>query len=579
MLIQCHTEVALEPDEPVAGVQALTRILRGGATATEAAEFDLNLVTMSARGRSIVERFRPQRLQGADFAKALEILEELTRLTPSELKSLSIMLTCKGFRWRGAIEGSTARVALLDGKSFQRKRRFTFVLLLAFEAASPEDAFVGPMLREVESLTGIKFSLKASAMNLTAADPARATPEERLLTALTFNEVVESVSARVRSAIPLDGEPRLMTSAESIQFRFDQSRPRAQKRIDFMRQAKRWLASRFPDYAPTPDSVDGFRWRKGAPEVLIGFAIDKRSRSFSKAFTIQVAFGLISKRFAPTPERPHLLGVNLFRFFGIAPLSLEWTYETLEDLAQAFESAARLLDGVLAELAAEAPAIERASARTLSEFAGPRFLTAREAFAQASARAGAWAADASLIRLGCLSVAMESGLAIGTEVTVDWDGRLAAAGAWSMRFYSRQKERILDVRIPAYGSVAETTHDAPAGRHFPSDVDHILRDGWIDSNEAIRRAAAAVTDPAAHAHRIQVLSLGSQPDPGRPPVLGGVLRDGMFQMQTWWRVGFTAPDSRGPPGVEVRVPAYGMGDPMVERPRSEPDDRKKPAGA
>jgi len=76
-------------------------------------------------------------------------------------------------------------------------------------------------------------------------------------------------------------------------------------------------------------------------------------------------------------------------------------------------------------------------------------------------------------------------------------GRLAKNGGWWMQFHSRTKHENLYVTVPCHGPVTQTRLDAPAGRHWPSDVDQILRDGWMDSDEAARAALAAAQEKDA----------------------------------------------------------------------------------
>src|SRR3989442_2463520 len=124
MQIQCHAVIRLQQDEPVPAIRQFVRILRESAVEAERAEIDLNLIASSARGRTAVQEFRPARAKGATFERALGIAEELTALGKAKIKSLHFLLSAEGFRWRGSREGTSARVSLLDGKSFQRKRRF-----------------------------------------------------------------------------------------------------------------------------------------------------------------------------------------------------------------------------------------------------------------------------------------------------------------------------------------------------------------------------------------------------------------------------------------------------------------------
>jgi hypothetical protein len=148
MLIKSNAEIRLEQDEPVAAIRQFVQVLRESSVDTEGTEIDLNLVTTSARGQTAVREFRPQRTKGASFADALAITEELTQLGPAKIKSMHLMLTAEGFRWKGSREGTKARLALLDGKSLQRRQRFSFYALLNFEEDSAEEPFHGEMLQK-----------------------------------------------------------------------------------------------------------------------------------------------------------------------------------------------------------------------------------------------------------------------------------------------------------------------------------------------------------------------------------------------------------------------------------------------
>jgi hypothetical protein len=125
MLIHCYTEIAVEPDEPMAAIATLVRALREFATDSDDARLELNLVATSKRGQAAIREFRPERTKGVPLSQALAIAEELTQLPPSKLNSLHLLATAAGFRWKGSEPGSSARAVLLDTKSFQRKQRFS----------------------------------------------------------------------------------------------------------------------------------------------------------------------------------------------------------------------------------------------------------------------------------------------------------------------------------------------------------------------------------------------------------------------------------------------------------------------
>jgi hypothetical protein len=333
MLIQSNAEIRLEQDQPVAAIRQFVQVLRESSVDTEWAEIDLNLVTTSARGHAAAQEFRPHRTKGASFADALAITEELTQLGPAKIKSMHFMLTAEGFRWKGSREDTKARLALLDGKSLQRKQRFSFYALLNFEADSAEEPFIGEMLQKIEQEAKLRFRLKTSRMTIGRNEPGRATPEELFINALVWNEMVEEAGQKLRETISLDGIPHLMTKPQAMKFIFDPKKMSKSVKVDFHRIIKRWLKDEFGDYSKgDADLEGGYFSKKVAPEVLAGFGIDKKPRAFSKEFTLWVSAGLTSPRFAPAPDRPLRFSLNLFRLFGIAPLPLEWTYETPKDL-------------------------------------------------------------------------------------------------------------------------------------------------------------------------------------------------------------------------------------------------------
>ena len=121
MQIQSFAKIPLEQDEPVPAIRRFVRLLREAAVAADRAEIDLNLIASSARGRTTVQAFRPERTKGTPFVRALEIAEELTNLGVAQIKSLHFLLSAEGFRWKGASEGSSAKLLLLDGRVFSEK--------------------------------------------------------------------------------------------------------------------------------------------------------------------------------------------------------------------------------------------------------------------------------------------------------------------------------------------------------------------------------------------------------------------------------------------------------------------------
>jgi len=568
MQIQSFAAIPLEQDEPVSAIRRFVRVLREGAVGTEHAEIDLNLIASSARGRSAVEQFRPERTKGAPFERSLEIAEELTNLGAAQIKSLHFLLSAEGFQWKGLSEGSSAKLLLLDGKSFQRKHRFDLSALLIFEANDARDSAIEKMLAEIAQATGIHFKLQTSSVQLKANEPGRATPEEIFVTVLSWMELVEEIGAKVRAQVSLAGVPHLMTTHEAHKVLFDPAKMGKSVRVDFTRIVRKWLKEEFPDYTRYPDAVDGEMLHKEiADGVLATLGIDKKPKAFSKEFTMGLGVGLTSPRFAPTPDRPFQLAVNLFQLFGIGPLPMQWTYYTEEDLHEALRGAATLVKQVLSVFQPEAAKMQRAHERSIEEFEGPREVSAKEAYELALPLAKAWAADAGVMRIvsNMISGAYLAFSPVRLPAT-NAEGRLAMNGGWWLQFHSRSRQENLYVTVPCHGRIKQTVMDAPLGQHWPSDGDQILREGWIDSVEALQIAWATVGQHSASsgADGIQQFELSSQANVAkslgtlRPP-----FREGMFPMETAWRISFSVMNEKERRITSVAVPAYGNGSASV----------------
>ncbi len=552
-----------EQDEPVGAIRQFVRILRDGAVEIDDAEIDLNLIGSSARARTTIQEFRPERTRGEAFARALEIAEELTELGAAKIRSLHFLLSADGFRWKGSREGSSAKLALLDGKTFQRERRFDLSAHLIFEAGDPQEPWVEKMLGEIAASTGIHFRVQASLMRMQRNEAGRATPEELFVTALSWMDLIEEIGATVRDKISLAGVPHLMTTHEAHQFLFDPEKFGKSVRVDFTRILRKWLKQEFPEYTRYPDALDGEMLHKEIAEgVAATLSVDKKPKAFSKEFTIAVGVGLTSPRFAPIPDRPFHLGVNLFRLFGIAPLPMQWTYHTEADLHEALRGAATLVKQVLAIFEPEAAKMQHAHERSLEEFAGPREVSAREAYALALPLGKAWADDAGLMRItsNMISAPYFSAFPVPPPA-LNGEGRLAMNGGWWMQFHSRSKKENLYVSVPCRGRIMQTVLDAPQGRQWPSDGDHILRDGWIDSVEALRIARAMMQREGAtdEAPETQQFELSSRANVAKAGVLRPPFREGMFPMETSWRISFSASSGKNRKITNVTVPAYGDG--------------------
>ena len=543
-------------------------MLRESAVETDKAEIDLNLIGGSARARTTIEEFQPGRSKGVAFEKALDVAEELTNLAAAKIKSLSFIFSAEGFRWKGSNEGAPGKLALMDGKVFHRKKRFDLMAFLVFEAADSKEPFIEKMFGEITKATGIRFQLQASQMHVGTKEKGRATPEELFVTSLTWMELIERVGEKVQGQITLADLPHLMTKPEALKFLFDPSKFGKSVRVDFTRILRRWLKEEFPDYKRIPEAVDGELLQKEIAEgVVATLSVEKRAKAFSKEFTIGLGVGLTSPRFAPAPDRPFDLTVNLFRLFGVAPLPMQWTYHAEADLNEALKGAATLVKQVLAIFEQEAAQMRSAHERSVEEFEGPREVSAKEAHELAMPLAESWAADAGLIRItsNMITARHLAALSVPAPAT-NGAGRLAMNGGWWLQFHSRRKQENLYVTVPWRGRIAQTRLDAPEGRHWPSDGDQILRDGWMDSVEAVGLARATAQDEGKTntLGEIQQFELSSRANLAATGVLRPPFRDGMFVMEAAWRISFSQTSEKERSIASVTVPAYGGGAPILE---------------
>jgi len=242
---------------------------------------------------------------------------------------------------------------------------------------------------------------------------------------------------------------------------------------------------------------------------------------------------------------------------------MQWTYYTEADLQEALRGAAVLAKQVLAIFEPEATKMQRAHKRSIEEFAGPREVSAKEAYELALPLLNTWAEDAGLMRIVSNTISgPHTGLFPLSLPALNGEGRLAMNGGWWLQFHSRSKKENLYVTVPCRGCIMQTLLDAPEGRYWPSDGDQILRDGWIDSVEALRiaRAAAQRNGTPGEAQPIQLLELSSRANVAnagmlpRPP-----FREGMFAMETSWRISVSVKSEKERTITSVTVPAYGDG--------------------
>ena len=568
MKIHCFASIVPDADEPIACIRRFVAALRVGAVDTEAAAIELNLVGTSGRARMTLMEFRPERVKSAPFAQALDVVDELTKLTPARIKSLHYMLAAKGFRWKGSSPGSSARLILIDAKSMKRKQRFNLTAHLYFEAPSTADSSVDTILAAIGTATGIRFDRDASLTRFSPSDAGRATREELFSTALAWRELVETVGRRLREIVSLGGIRQLKTPYEAPSGDFAPSPSGKADRIDFGRVARAHLKRHFPQFKPSAQPGDGNLFEKPLSEDLrLTLSIDKRARAYSRKFTATLGLAFAMPRFAPSPERPMHLAVNLFKFFGIGPLPMQWTYSTAAELEEALQSCSQLLMQILAQFEPEALAMREAYRRPLGEFQGPRYWSAREAHAAALPLARAYAVDAALIRLGSMVISEEfpAGFDLAMPALIE-QGRLAEHGGWRLIYHSHSKQENLHVEVPCRGEIRMLRQDAPDGRQWPSDNDQVLDDRWRDSDEALRIAQGAAEAVIRTAPGIDAGSyeLFSRADPKAITPFPPSLRDGMFQMEQAWRISFEHRSDDARTTALVTVPAYGDGKPIIE---------------
>jgi hypothetical protein len=406
-------------------------------------------------------------------------------------------------------------------------------------------------LRAIEAATALRFDESRSEVWLRPADPGRATPDELLITALTWNEIVERVGRQLREHVDYQREGCVMTGVRAGERAVHASEQAPAARVDFRRLAERWLKRDFPAYTPTGGPLEaGIRARSVTPEVVLGFAVDKKAGPLSRMFRVQISAGLTSWRFAAAADRPAWFAIDLFRLFGIAPVPLVFSYRSGDELSDAFASATRLLRPALELLEAQLPSLAAAHARPLSEFAGPRMLSAREAHELAAPQALRWADDAVLFRISStVSTPERYDLMLNIHRMVQDTGRIGTSGGWWLRFHSRRLQENLHLTVPCYGPITETLAEAPAGRQWPSEVDQTIREGWIDSTQA----ASMALQKAREQHpgtALAGLQLESNASGVRDGLSGAPLRDGMFDMQTVWQIRLSQHDQ------PLLMPAY-----------------------
>jgi hypothetical protein len=567
MKIHCIASIPVDIDEPAPCIRQFVLALRHSAVDFEEAAIDLNLVGLSVRARTTRQEFQPTRVKDVAFPQALDVVEELTSLSPAKIKSLHFNLSARGFRWKGSAPLSSARFALLDAKSLQRKQRFQLSAHLYFEAVHSAESSVDTMLADVEAATGIRFDRDASSVRMGSNEPGRATQEELFVTDLAWRDLVETVGQQIRASISLDRIPHLRTAYQALQMNFIPGTTGKADRLNFARIARGWLKREFSQFSASHSS-DGVTFEKTlADDLRLTLQVYKRAKPYSRNFTVALGIALASPRFAPEPDRPMHLAVNVFELFGIGPLPMQWTYTTEAELLEALQACADLVNQILTTFEPAVLAMRKAYQRRVEEFAGPRHWSAREAYDATLPLVRTWAVDAALIRLGSTSISGR-GLA-GFDFPLPplhAEGRLALSGGWRMIFHSPEKQENLHVELPCRGLIRQLRLDAPHGRQWPSDEDQIIAAGWLDSIDVLRIARATVETAvhlrlAADASQFELIS--------RANVLAGKplrlpLRDGMFAMEHVWRVSFDHQGETRRTTAIVTVPAFGKGAPIIE---------------
>jgi hypothetical protein len=528
----------------------------------------MKILGLSARARTTLQEFQPMRVKGVAFRQALDVVEELTQLSSSGIKSLHFNLSARGFRWKGSAHLSSARLALLDSKSLQRKQRFQLSANLYFEAADPAESAVDTMLADIEAATGIRFDRDASIMRMGPNDPGRATEEELFVTHLAWRDLVETAGQQIRAGISLDRIPHLRTAYQALHMNFAPGTTGKADRLNFARIARSWLKREFPQFSASRGPSDGVTFEKPLAEGLrLTLQVYKRAKPYSRNFTVALGIALASPRFAPEPDRPMVLAANVFELFGIGPLPMQWTYATEADLLEALQGCALLLNQILTKFEPAVLPMRKAYQRRVEEFAGPRHWSAREAYDATLPLARTWAIDAALIRLGSTSTA--GPVLAGFDISLPAlhaQGRLALHGGWRMIFHSPAKQENLHIEVPCRGLIRQQRLDAPHARQWPSDKDQIIAEGWLDSIDVVRiaRAKAETAMNAGILADAGQFEICSRADvlAGKP--LARPLRDGMFAMEHAWRVSFDHQGETTRTTAIVTVPAFGGGTPVIE---------------
>jgi hypothetical protein len=550
--IRSVCDIPIEADEPVAVIRQFVRILRQCAVPATDARIAIRLIGVSARAATAIREFSPRRTDGASFAEALAIVEELAALAPAKLKSLSLHLSAEDFHWKGASAATRGKLQLLDLKSFRQKQRFGLTSILDLHAADPRSDEVVALLAAVKGQSGLGFSIESSAVVFEATDRQRATAEQLLVTQLAWNELTHAVAERLRPIVDIISLPQLMSSSASISYRFDPSKMGKSVRVDFRKIVQRWFKEHFADYEPRKVREDDHGIRKTiAPHLNLFFYFDKHPRAFSKTFTARFGMEFTAPQYAVTPDRPYRLQADFLELFEL--FMYGWSYFTKEDLLKALDGSLATIRSVLTLMEQGGPRyLGEALERKLDEFDGPREITAREACDLALPLVREWAYDATLNSIQLFLILTNTEFVTAGLPSHSGEGRLGPAGQWRMIFHSAARREKMQLLVPFRGVIRRSRFPFSRGEEMFSSPElgrlqglFAFVDGWIDSGQALERALSRVAPEGLTEAEL-----------------------GAFEMRyDWkngptWRFSLQKKKKKDHPfkTVQVLVPAYGKGE-------------------